>query len=30
MVDGRRDTWFNFHVESLRRAGAELHNLKKP
>ncbi|MFA6543081.1 MAG: alpha/beta hydrolase-fold protein [Limisphaerales bacterium] len=30
MVDGRRDTWFNFHVESLRRAGAELHYLKKP
>ena len=25
MIDGRRSTWFDFHVESLRRAGAELH-----
>ncbi len=30
MIEGRRDTWFNFHVESLRRAGAELHFVKKP
>lgn len=25
MIEGRRDTWFNFHVESLRKAGADLH-----
>lgn len=28
MIEGRRDTWFDFHVESLRRAGAELHYWK--
>lgn len=27
MIEGRRATWFDFHVESLRRAGAELHFL---
>lgn len=30
MIEGRRDTWFDFHVESLRQAGAELHYLKRP
>jgi endo-1,4-beta-xylanase len=25
MIEGRRDTWFDFHVESLRKAGAALH-----
>lgn len=30
MIEGRRDTWFNFHVESLRKAGAELHFVKQP
>lgn len=25
MIEGRRDTWFDFHIESLRKAGAELH-----
>lgn len=29
MIEGRRATWFDFHVESLRRAGAELHYLKQ-
>jgi len=30
MIEGRRDTWFNFHVGSLRKAGAELRYWKKP
>jgi endo-1,4-beta-xylanase len=25
MIEGRKQTWFDFHVESLRRAGADLH-----
>jgi endo-1,4-beta-xylanase len=25
MIEGRKATWFDFHVESLRLAGAELH-----
>jgi enterochelin esterase-like enzyme len=29
MIDGRRDTWFNFHVESMRKAGADLHFIGK-
>ncbi|MBI3878329.1 MAG: hypothetical protein HY300_20595, partial [Verrucomicrobia bacterium] len=29
MIEGRRDTWFDFHVESLRKAGAELHFVNK-
>ncbi len=28
MIAGRRQTWFDFHVGSLRHAGAELHFLK--
>jgi endo-1,4-beta-xylanase len=28
MIDGRKDTWFDFHIESLRRAGAPLYLLK--
>jgi enterochelin esterase-like enzyme len=30
MIDGRRNTWFDFHVESLRQNGAELHYLTTP
>lgn len=28
MIEGRRNTWFDFHVESLRKAGASLHYWK--
>jgi enterochelin esterase-like enzyme len=28
MVEGRRNSWFDFHVESLRQNGADLHFLK--
>lgn len=27
MIEGRRQTWFDFHAESLRLAGAELHRI---
>lgn len=27
MIEGRKQTWFDFHTESLRLAGAELHRL---
>ncbi|MFM8469875.1 MAG: alpha/beta hydrolase [Limisphaerales bacterium] len=30
MIEGRRATWFDFHVESLRQAGAELRYWNKP
>ncbi|MBI5802614.1 MAG: hypothetical protein HZA92_18060 [Verrucomicrobia bacterium] len=30
MIEGRRNIWFNFHIESLRKAGAELHYWKQP
>ena len=27
LIEGRRQTWFDFHAESLRLAGAELHRI---
>lgn len=28
MIEGRKDTWFDFHIDSLRLAGVTLHYLK--
>jgi len=28
MIDGRRGTWFDFHIESLRLNQIELHYLR--
>jgi len=29
MIDGRKETWFDFQIASLKEAGASLHYLKK-
>jgi hypothetical protein len=28
MIDGRKDTWFDFHIESLKLGQVSLHFLK--